>query len=1354
MTASEFLDRIKPVGSSKETIGRDSEITVILDRFEKILNNAIQKKLESDEDIGIVFEEHKQALQNVYDALQAVKESKSDETFYNLDQELDRTNKVDSISRKLLVGHPQEDYEIMSENLEASKYLRDNRDELLSVLERYNASQTRSLEPIRSTLKLIESESLKNNKLPLQYEQLNKLERRFSEEKGTDIVRQVSDEFDEVYENMSLAATNQDLVKDLRDSITELAEIFREENDRRNYNSFGAKIESQGSFESRALSEATIAMNRLKDTERMSLRNMTPYEITDVQEVRGEEQKDQLEKLQRDLREQRESSSRKDNRVDELENQFNSSQGYDSADNVEDRDAVNADSRQELAQLADNDLKSDVRAIRENLEDLVRILLERREQSKDEHEDKPKDDESDNSEGLLSRLGSMVGGLAEGIGSLAGGILTGKGMRGIFNLGGRRANRLGRGSSIRRPRRFRGIKGLLIGGFLTSVGSYLLSEEGRSKLSHLKNDALRNSIMEASSEEEINEILDNMTDEQQKDLDNMFNDNNIQVQEGEPIESESQEPVQYNLTPAMQQFQERQKAYQNSEASKVLDVAKIQGKKEAGVGGAMATLLKLGWRGLNYLATADYVLESFPQAADYIAEASEKAGEAISFIDDPTGIKREVEENKKKADERLVELERLSSDPVAAQAVIEKLGLTDEDFKKVEQLPRVEGQSLLTAAVIKKLAPEFHSQSQYFKDTNKRLEESGLFDEEFKTVVGKMQQDYSIASKPQITSTDRLNINPSQAVEVVSSTITETGERGVTTTLYQNDWAREIRASLQKNGITDENLQNAMITQLAVESGWGKEGTQAEATNNWANMNKPKSWKGPVTVARDTGLAGEKVTANRPIFKDTDEFMIHYLQLLKSGYNFTGNETPDEFFAKLDGENSGGRRWAVAGNYRQAMFNTMYSTNAPIAEVVMRQGDQIFTGNQLAEIQDLGKVRKGGSVTGQQMQTSEAVIGKLKTIDRQQEVIDSTYLPTENMWVEGKWNSESPVSSKFYNGDIVNTKLNPNIFTLDDYANKSDKDGNVTSVYVDAVTGEPIKIDDLVSRDKNSVREVSVESSEYKQLVYDMLKNREDYYSKEEGDSEAVANLKAMANATRQAIIQKPESITAFAAAKGIEAFERQKISSVPSQEGRANISAPQYGSIDPNKINLGEVKYDITKDIVDLDLSKFESESVGEVASRNKFVGEEVDNLLGQQYIDAEGQSTFVKTFDEETADIVAGKDFLGRTKRPKEVEPILKQEDWKKLREKVDAAKGDVFAVTEPRYLRGDDPMMEKFTIVDAKRPPMKEIEKKKESPQPKAGPVQPAQSPLGSYQQITQTFIAPDNNIQSNFANIGTW
>ena len=334
--------------------------------------------------------------------MQAVKTNKSEDTISRLVQELERTNKVDSISRKLLMGHSQQDYKIMSENLEASKYLKDNRSELMSVLERYNATQTRSLESIRETLRLIESEALKNNKLPLQYSQLGRLENRFVETKGTSLVRSANSSFDEVYNNIS-SPVQKNSLSEVKEAIASLASLYREENDRRNYNRFGADIHGNGSFRDRALEGATIALGRAQEYERISMRNLSPYEIDDAQIVNGEESNSE-----REVRRVKESKKESVNR------------SRNSADSVEDRDAVNADSRKELERLSDSRLGDDVHAIREILEDLVRLLSE--ETKEEENVNDENETTSGGDSGPLSRLKDSMGGIAEGIGSITGGV--------------------------------------------------------------------------------------------------------------------------------------------------------------------------------------------------------------------------------------------------------------------------------------------------------------------------------------------------------------------------------------------------------------------------------------------------------------------------------------------------------------------------------------------------------------------------------------------------------------------------------------------------------------------------------------------------------------------------------------------------------------------------------------------------------------------------------------------------------------------------------------------------------------------------------------------------------------------
>lgn len=1306
MKASEFLDRLQYVGSSKSTIGKDSEISVVLDRFEKVINNAVQKNIESTEDISVIFEEHKQALQNVYEALQAVKTNKSEDTISRLVQELERTNKVDSISRKLLMGHPQQDYKIMSENLEASKYLKDNRSELMSVLEKYNATQTRSLESIRETLRLIESEALKNNKLPLQYSQLGRLENKFVETKGTSLVRSANSSFDEVYNNIS-SPVQRNSLSEVKEAIANLASLYREENDRRNYNRFGADIHSNGSFRDRALEGATIALGRAQEYERISMRNLSPYEIDDAQVVNGEESNSE-----REVRRVKESKKESVNR------------SRNSADSVEDRDAVNADSRKELEQLSDSRLGDDVHAIREILEDLVRLLSEETKEEANANDDENETTSSGDS-GSLSRLKDSMGGIAEGIGSIIGGVFAGKGLKSLFSLGGRRS----KGKSIGKLLKLgKGLKGGIMLSALTAGAAYLMSDEGQEKIKNSRVKGIREALEGATSEEDMLERLQTLTPEEYDAF----------SREGESEADSAQQTasMEYNLTPEMQSLQERQRAYQEKEKGKTMSLGSPSAA-QAGIGG---TAWKYGWRAFNALLMTDYVRERFPEESEAI----------LNFVTDPTGSKKKLEEARGKKKEMESNLNSMTSDPVVAQALIDKLGITEEEIKAIEESPvRINDNTLLTNVILNKLLPKDsgRTESWLIEKGIDSVNATGIFSKSFQDKLTALKGKYGITN----TGTD-LVVDPNQAVQVLGSRITETGERGVSAQLYSSEWAKDLRGALQRQGITDEALQNAMLSQLAIESEWGKDGTQAKATNNWTNMGLLKSWKGPVTTARDKDLAGKSYVLNRPVFKDNDEFASYYMKFLKS-YGFTGNETPDEFFAMLDGENAKGKRWAVGGNYRQALFNTMYSQNAPEVDVYMKQGDKAFTGDQLAEAQGLWKERRGGTAKEGETLTENvnSAMKKLQDLDKRQRRIDSSFLAGKDLWKDGKWNEVQGVNTKFYTGDVLNTNIDPNLFVMEGIANKVDSSGNVSSIYVDSVSGELIKGSDLLGRDPSTLRKVSVGSSEYKQLVYDFLKNKEGYYKQEVGDSEAVTNLKALANSTRQAILQRPNAKTAYALGQGVAAFSNQKVGTIGMTEGEAKINMSNVSPIDPNSIDYGNPLTDIPGDRVRFSLSK--GDFVSATGTGNKFIGEDLNNLLGQQYIDAEGQSTFVKFYDKETADIVADRDFLGRKKSESDAETFLKQEDWKRLRERVEAVNGDVYSITEPRYLRGDDPMMEKFTVVDAKRPPMKSMDKKKESPQPKENEKKREQAPVSSYNQVVQTFTAPDNNIQSNFANIGT-
>ena len=154
--------------------------------------------------------------------------------------------------------------------------------------------------------------------------------------------------------------------------------------------------------------------------------------------------------------------------------------------------------------------------------------------------------------------------------------------------------------------------------------------------------------------------------------------------------------------------------------------------------------------------------------------------------------------------------------------------------------------------------------------------------------------------------------------EVPSKKIPKSSETWKSPYSNKNEWVSDLTNAYKKAGITNDNAIRMLISQDALESGWGR---SAQGKFNFGNLTTGNSWKGAYVEGKDHDAKGNPIKQRFRAYDSMDEYAADKIQFLKRLYDFDENDDIDKFISKLSGANKGKRRYAEATNYATSLAN-------------------------------------------------------------------------------------------------------------------------------------------------------------------------------------------------------------------------------------------------------------------------------------------------------------------------------------------------------------------------------------------------------------------------------------------------
>lgn len=154
--------------------------------------------------------------------------------------------------------------------------------------------------------------------------------------------------------------------------------------------------------------------------------------------------------------------------------------------------------------------------------------------------------------------------------------------------------------------------------------------------------------------------------------------------------------------------------------------------------------------------------------------------------------------------------------------------------------------------------------------------------------------------------------------EIPSKKIPKSSETWKSPYSNKNEWVSDLTNAYKKAGITNDNAIRMLISQDALESGWGR---SAQGKFNFGNLTTGSSWKGAYVEGKDHDAKGNPIKQRFRAYDSMDEYAADKIQFLKRLYDFDENDGIDKFISKLSGANKGKRRYAEATNYATSLAN-------------------------------------------------------------------------------------------------------------------------------------------------------------------------------------------------------------------------------------------------------------------------------------------------------------------------------------------------------------------------------------------------------------------------------------------------
>ncbi len=127
----------------------------------------------------------------------------------------------------------------------------------------------------------------------------------------------------------------------------------------------------------------------------------------------------------------------------------------------------------------------------------------------------------------------------------------------------------------------------------------------------------------------------------------------------------------------------------------------------------------------------------------------------------------------------------------------------------------------------------------------------------------------------------------------------------------RQQWITDMTQAYKKQGLSDNAIKN-LIAKNALESGWGR---SAQGSFNFGNITTGSKWTGDYVDGKDKDANGNPITNRFRAYNSLDDYVKDEIQFLTSLYDFKGDDDFDTFIGKLQGNNSGKRRYAADKEY-------------------------------------------------------------------------------------------------------------------------------------------------------------------------------------------------------------------------------------------------------------------------------------------------------------------------------------------------------------------------------------------------------------------------------------------------------
>ena len=127
----------------------------------------------------------------------------------------------------------------------------------------------------------------------------------------------------------------------------------------------------------------------------------------------------------------------------------------------------------------------------------------------------------------------------------------------------------------------------------------------------------------------------------------------------------------------------------------------------------------------------------------------------------------------------------------------------------------------------------------------------------------------------------------------------------------KNKWIADMTAAYKRAGISD-NAIKYLIAKNALESGWGR---YAQGDFNFGNITAGSNWTGRYVQGKDKDSKGNPIGQKFRAYDNLDAFVTDEINFLTRLYNFNKDDDFETFIGKLQGNNSGKRKYAAATDY-------------------------------------------------------------------------------------------------------------------------------------------------------------------------------------------------------------------------------------------------------------------------------------------------------------------------------------------------------------------------------------------------------------------------------------------------------